>query len=159
MQTKNTTAHQRRNDAQLAAYRRDYPAAWQQILDTMSEAERAEAIARADAAELDAFAFEWDRRAEALASVAAALTQPYACCTPEPTPPAPRIHVTAQMIADIWQDEGGPARVAKLLRQLPAGERNRLAVDYWGLLRRRGCHELSLVEVGIQFCVVERLAA
>ena len=142
-----TNDHGRRNDAQLAAFRRQRPDAWQRLLEAMSYEERVEAERRADAAELDSFIAEWDTRAEALAGVAAALTQPCPCC--DPTPPRPT--VTAMMIRDIWQDEGGPRRVAELLRQQPFEERNRLAVAYWNLLRQSGCHEVSLHEVGIQF--------
>jgi hypothetical protein len=103
-------------------------------------------------AELAQFAAEWDYAAW-MAKLAALFG------TPDPTPPAaPRMHVTAQMIADIWQDENGPARVAAIVRTLDEPTRNRLAVDWWNLLRRRG-HAVSLVEVGVQLCVVERLAA
>jgi hypothetical protein len=77
-------------------------------------------------------------------------------CAPM-TPPPARIHVTAQMLFDIWSVEG-PARVAATLRQLPHDDRDRLAREYWNLLRGKG-HNASLVEIGIQFCVVERLAA
>lgn len=159
--------HARRNDAQLAHYRRNRPDAWQHLLDTMSEAERAEAIARADAAELESFIGEWDTRADGLARVAGALRGEGAIITAtcprcqQPIskdgtcgcnlPATPRTHVTAQMVADIWQDENGPWRVAALLRSLPTGERNRIAVAYWNLLRQSGCHEVSLHEVGIQF--------
>jgi hypothetical protein len=104
-------------------------------------------------AELAQFAAEWDHAAW-MAKLAALFGVP----DPDPTPPATRMHVTAQMIADIWGDENGPARVAAIVRTLDEPTRNRLAVDWWTLLRRRG-HAVSLVEVGIQLCVVERLAA
>lgn len=77
-------------------------------------------------------------------------------CAPLSPPPA-ALHVTAQMIADIWSVEG-PQRVATVLARLPWEDRERLCQDYWRLLRQRG-HGASLVEIGIQFCVVERLAA
>lgn len=68
-------------------------------------------------------------------------------CAPLPPPPAT---LTAQMLADIWRDEDGPARVAALLARMPERERNRLAVDYWNSLRPS--HPgLLLLEVGIQF--------
>lgn len=165
------TDHSRRNDAQLAHYRRHSPDAWQRLLDTMTHEERVEAERRADAAELDAFVTEWDTRSGALARVARALQGDGALIVnvcPRCQQPVskdgtcgcnlPTAHVTAQMVADIWQDEGGPARIAGILRILPERERNRIAVDYWQLLRHRG-HNASLVEVGIQLCVVERLAA
>lgn len=151
------TDHSRRNDAQLAHYRRNCPDAWQRLLDTMSEDERAEAVARADAAELDAFTIEWDRRAESLARVAAALTQPCACCAPDPTPPAPRQHVTATMIADIWQD-GRRDEVAQILAALPATDRNRVETEYLKLLRSRG-HRITLRVVRQQFELVIALPA
>lgn len=81
-----------------------------------------------------------------------------ATCAPMSPPPAPRVHVTAQMLRDIWQDERGPRRIAHLLRELPWEDRERLCQDYWRLLRATG-HDVSLVDIGIQFCVVERLAA
>jgi len=85
------------------------------------------------------YAAAWDARSERMA------------CLNRPT-------VTAVQLADIWRDDNGPARVRAILSRLSEPERNRLTVDYWQLLRQRG-HSASLVEIGMQFCVVERLAA
>lgn len=65
---------------------------------------------------------------------------------------------TAQMLADIWRDENGPARVAAILATLPEPQRHRLAVDYWLLLRRQG-RGATLVEVGMQFELITQWAA
>ncbi len=102
--------------------------------------------------DLATFAAEWDRAAW-LAKLAAL----FGPDEPPPPPTPARTHVTAQMIADIWQD-AGPCRVREILAALDEPARARLVADYWSLLRRRG-HEVSLVEIGIQLCVVERLAA
>ncbi len=91
------------------------------------------------------------------------------CSRCAPSPPAPaRTHVTAQMIADIWQD-GRREEVARILEALPHEERNRLETEYLKLLRARG-HRITLHIVKRQFqlvialpepanCDVERLAA
>lgn len=170
MPSQNTTDHARRNDAQLAHYRRHSPDAWQRLLDTMTHEERVEAERRADAAELESFVSEWDRRAEALARVAGALRgegviitatcprcqQPISkdgtcgCNTPRP-------HVTATMIADIWQD-GRRDEVAQILAGLPADDRNRVETEYLELLRRRG-HRITLRVIKRQFELVIALPA
>lgn len=170
--SKSTTndPHARRNDAQLAHYRRNRPDAWQHLLDTMSEAERAEAVARADAAELDSFVTEWDTRADGLARVAGALQGEGAIITatcPRCQQPiskngtcgcnTPRPHVTAQMVADIWQD-GRRDEVAELLRSLPATDRNRIETEYLKLLRAKG-HRITLRVVKRQFELVIALPA
>lgn len=74
-----------------------------------------------------------------------------------PAPGSARIHVTPMMLADIWQDDDGPRRVAAILAGLSWEEREQLAQGYWNLLRQRG-HPVSLVEIGIQFCVIELAA-
>lgn len=151
--------HAARNDAQLLVLRQTKPAIWARLLETATEAERRDIERRCKAAELAAFAAAWDERALSLARVAAALRgeQPEAVgprcpkcghlfdewgrCGCSPRAPA-RMHVTAQMLADIWQD-GRAGEVAQLLAGLDDGERNRLETDYLKLLRARG-HKIRL---------------
>lgn len=170
--SKSTTndPHARRNDAQLAHYRRHSPDAWQKMIAGLSHEERVEAERRADAAELDSFIVEWDRRADGLARVAAALKGEGAIITatcPRCQQPiskdgtcgcnAPRPHVTATMIADVWQD-GRRSEVAQILAALPADDRNRVETEYLQLLRARG-HRVTLRVVRQQFELVIALPA
>ena len=170
--SKSTTndPHARRNDAQLAHYRRHSPDAWQKMIAGLSHEERVEAERRADAAELESFISEWDRRADAVARVAAALQGEWAIITatcPRCQQPiskngtcgcnTPRPHVTATMIADVWQD-GRRDEVAQILNSLPAHERNRVETEYLKLLRARG-HRIHLRVVRRQFELVIALPA
>lgn len=164
------TDHARNADAQLARYRATRPAMWQHMLDTMTPDERTEAIARADRADEQAFVSEWDTRADSLARVASALKGEGAIITatcPRCQQPiskdgtcgcnAPRPHVTATMIADVWQD-GRRSEVAQILAALPADDRNRVETEYLQLLRARG-HRVTLRVVRQQFELVIALPA
>lgn len=77
-------------------------------------------------------------------------------CAPLPPPPA-RVHVTAQMLADVWAD-GRRSEVAGILAALPREERGRLETEYLKLLRRRG-HRISLTVIRRQFQLVIALPA
>jgi hypothetical protein len=136
----------------------------------LSHEERVEAERRADAAELDSFIIEWDRRADAIARVAGALRGEGAIITatcPRCQQPiskdgtcgcnTPRPHVTAQMVADVWQD-GRRDEVAQILDTLPATDRNRVETEYLKLLRAKG-HRITLRVVKRQFELVIALPA
>lgn len=80
------------------------------------------------------------------------------CADCAPLPPAPtRVHVTAQMLADVWAD-GRRSEVAGILAALPQVERGRLETEYLKLLRRRG-HRISLTVIKRQFQLVIALPA